>query len=161
MIQEFDVRSFEKGFATLKAAEDWAVDNLGEGWHVVCNKTKLPQDFNQKASGKYIYIFFRTDVKVEGAVAAIRITASNGTSEEWITCPQNLNEGTSSKKALYLSYCNLKCATDPVVGGVQSGYGASVESAMKDFSPGHVVLRQDVNQGAGGKYIFLGYTYGR
>lgn len=160
MIDSFDVKAFDEGFDSYESAIDWAKDNLGMGWNVVCNKDTNPQDFNQKAGGKYIYIFYKVSASTNSPVVGLRMRHDTGSGENgWKSCSQNLNEGTKSSVELYLSYFNAEEMNGPVIGGLQSGYGETVESAMSDFGRSFIVLRQDINQDAGGKFIFLGYTY--
>jgi hypothetical protein len=133
------------------------VNPPGQGWNVVRNKNGDPQDFNQGAGGKYIFIFYKTsDSGV--AIGGLRFIKGENASAPsgWQKYPEDLNNGAGGE---YIYLCSAPSTDFRFMKDMMSGYGDSVESAMGDFPENAVVLRQDTNQGAGGKYIFLGYFF--
>lgn len=129
----------------------------GQGWNVVRNIDGEPQDFNQGAGGKYIFIFYKTSdsgVAIGGLrlIKGENVNAPSG----WEKYPQDLNSGAGGD---YIYLCSAPSTDFRFIRELICGFGSSVESAMGDFPENAVVLRQDANQGAGGKYIFLGYVF--
>lgn len=145
---------------TVKAADSddpSSVKPAGQDWYVVKNKNGEPQDFNQGAGGKYIYIFYQTGTTGQ-AIIGFRFITGDGVTPPagWTMIQQDLNQDAGGK---YIYLCYAKDSNFPYIDSMQSGYGSSVGSAMEDFPETAVVMTQDTNQDAGGKYVFLGYFY--
>jgi hypothetical protein len=129
----------------------------GDGWSVVKNPTGQAQDFNQGAGGKFVFIYYQTRDSGDPVSGLRMITGKDSpTPPGWVKIDKDLNAGHEGK-FIYLCYATTPGA--PKMFTVKAGFGDSIESAMKDFFPQDIVLRQDTNEGGGGKYIFLGYEY--
>lgn len=139
-------------------SDDWRKGlPAGDHWLVVKNKNGDAQDFNQGASGKYIYIYYQSLDDGQG-VEAIRFIKGKDAivPKGWTKIDCDLNGGSGGE---YIYLCYIKSADSNLIYELQSGFGDSLESAMSDFNQDAVVLRQDLNEGAKGKYIFLGYYF--
>lgn len=131
----------------------------GAGWNVVTNKYGSAQDFNQGAKGKFIYIYYQTSDSGKGISAIRFITGQNPNITPpagWQKVDVDLNAGAGG---LYIYLCFQTNAESNYIGTMLSGYGDSVQNAFSDFGEAAVVMAQDINQGAGGKFIYLGYYY--
>ncbi|POA97052.1 hypothetical protein C2134_19055 [Chromobacterium sinusclupearum] len=129
----------------------------GAGWNVVANKNGSAQDFNQGSGGKFIYIYYQTAESGKGVSAIRFITGKEAVPPAgWQKINVDLNDGAGG---LYIYLCFQNSAESDYIGTLQSGYGDSKESAFSDFGEFAVVMAQDINQGAGGKFIYLGYYY--
>ncbi|OHX10215.1 hypothetical protein [Chromobacterium sphagni] len=129
----------------------------GEGWTVVTNKNGSAQDFNQGAKGKFIYIYYQTAQTGKGVSAIRFITGKDATPPAgWQKVNVDLNDGAGG---LFIYLCFQNSAETNYIGRIQSGYGDTVQSAFGDFDEYAVVMAQDINQGAGGKFIYLGYNF--
>ena len=129
----------------------------GSGWQVVNNKNNDPQDFNQGAEGKYIYIYYQTGTSGKGVAAMRFITGKDATAPTgWQKVDVDLNDGAGGQ---YIYLCYQKNSDADYIATLQSGYGDSVESAFCDFGRSAVVLAQDLNEDAKGKFIYLGYYF--
>ncbi|MBI1204636.1 MAG: hypothetical protein GC182_19210 [Rhodopseudomonas sp.] len=126
-------------------------------WKVVCNKDNDPQDFNKGHGGKFIYIYFKQDESGYPISGLRMITGKDANPPApWQKIDVDLN-AKAGGEFIYLCYQNT--ANAPQISILKAGFGDTVESAMNDFSAGDIVLRQDANQGSGGKFIFLGFAY--
>ena len=124
---------------------------------MVRNINGEPQDFNQGAGGQYIYIFYKTsDSGV--AIGGLRLIKGEDAPAPygWQKLPQDLNSGAGGD---YIYLCWAPSSEFRFIKQLICGYGNSVANAMDDFPEDAVVLRQDTNQAAGGKFIFLGYQF--
>jgi hypothetical protein len=129
----------------------------GDNWHVVENKDGQAQDFNQKAGGNFIFIFYESGVSGNGVAAVRFISGKDATVPAgWTKIDVDLNDEAGGE---YIYLCTLKNGESNYIEKFQSGYGDSAENALSDFNQDAVVLRQDLKQGAKGKYIFLGYYF--
>lgn len=129
----------------------------GSGWQVVKNKNGDPQDFNQGAGGKFIYIYYQLASSGKGLSAIRFITGSGATPPAgWQKVDVDLNSGAGGQ---FIYLCYQKNAEADYIATLQSGYGDTVESAFGDFGRSAVVLAQDLNESAKGKYIYLGYYF--
>ena len=139
-------------------SSDWRKTKpAGDNWEVVRNKGGEAQDFNQNAGGEYIFIYYQTGGSGPG-VAAVRFIIGKDakTPNGWNKEDVDLNAGAGGE---FIYLCYRRSAESNYIKEFQSGYGKTEESAFKDFNRNAVVLRQDLNRGAKGKYIYLGYYY--
>ncbi len=145
---------------TVRASEssDWRkVIPAGDNWNVVKNKYGEAQDFNEGAHGEFIFIFYQTGESGQG-LAAIRFITGQNTSPPigWTKVDVDINKGAGGE---YIYLCYLRSPEATYINHFQSGFGKSEGSAFSDFTPNAVVLSQDLNKGAHGKYIYLGYYF--
>ena len=137
---------------------DWRqLQPAGDGWNVVKNKNGDAQDFNQGAGGDYIFIFYQIGVSGKG-IAAVRFIKGEGAKapDGWTKEDIDLNAGAGGE---YIYLCYLRNSESEYIREFVSGSGKSAGSAFDDFDSSAVVLRQELNKGAKGKYIYLGYRY--
>ncbi|MEZ4733249.1 MAG: hypothetical protein R3E79_39645 [Caldilineaceae bacterium] len=139
-------------------SENWeSVRPSGSGWQVVKNKYSEPQDFNQKVGGKYIWMFYQTADSGPGIAAVRFITGEDAvTPPGWTKIDVDFNKGAGGE---YIWLCYVKSANTKYIASFWTGYGESEASALGDLGSWAVVLRQDANKGAWGKFIYLGYYY--
>lgn len=138
-------------------SSDWQKYKPADDWEVVKNKEGEAQDFNQKAGGDYIYIYYKTGDFGPGVAALRFITGENAKAPAgWDKVDVDLNAGAGGE---FIFLCYRKNNESNYIKYFQSGYGESENSAFKDFNSDAVVLCQDLNEGAEGKFIYLGYYY--
>ena len=139
--------------------DDWEnkIPDDGGEWQVVRNIDGKAQDFNMKVGGKYIYVYYRLTESGNG-ISAIRFIQGENTDAPagWCKIDKDFNMGAGGK---YIYLCFRQSSDTKCIARFFAGFGEGVANAMNDFQPDAVVLRQDLNEGAGGKYIFLGYYY--
>ena len=139
-------------------SDDWVdVIPSGVGWHVVKNINGAAQDFNQGASGDYIFIFYQNETVGDGIEAIRFVTGKHAQPPTgWEKEATDLNSGAGGE---YIYLCYRKSAGAQYIQEFISGFGEKEISAYNDFPSDAVVLRQDINKGAKGLYVYLGYTY--
>lgn len=151
--------SYVKNISVKKSkSSDWRKNKpAGGDWYVVRNKDNEAQDFNQKAKGDYIFIYYQIDNSGPGVAAVRFITGANAKAPSgWDKEDVDLNAGAGGK---FIYLCYQRNSESNYIKEFQSGYGKTEKSAFDDFGRNAVLLRQDLNQGAKGKFIYLGYYY--
>ena len=129
----------------------------GSGWEVVRSQSSEPQDFNQGAGGKYIWMFYKTGTSGPGITAVQFIMGGSAVAPAgWTKIDVDFNKGAGGE---YIWLCYTKSENAKYIGRFQAGSGGSEAASREGFGPSAVVLPQDTNKGAGGRYIRLGYYY--
>jgi hypothetical protein len=136
---------------------DWQAVRPGNDWEVVTNAANAPQDFNQGAGGKFVFVFYRPTL-TGNPVSGLRLITGEKTPAPagWTKLPQDLNAG-SGGDFIFLAYTTTAGA--PEIAKLTAGSGGSVGGAFESFALTDTVLRLDANKGANGKFVFLGFVY--
>ncbi|MCW8127597.1 hypothetical protein [Microbulbifer halophilus] len=127
-----------------------------DDWHVVRdNKGQWFQDFNTGVyTGVTICIYYLLGTTGPGVSGLQMIIGDAPTPEGWQKISKNLNEGTKGTP-IYLCY---KITHDgPRITDLKGGEGVTAEQAKAGLS-GFCIIDQNTNEGAGGKFVYLGYT---
>jgi hypothetical protein len=130
-----------------------------DNWFVVKNKGDIPQDFNRGVHGKWIFVYYKLG---EGnPLSGLRMIRSERKNDVtvpagWTKIDKDLKAGAGGQ---FIYLCKICTPGAPRIKMLKAGCGDSVESAVKDFNHGDIVVMQDVNEGVHGKFIYLGYTY--
>jgi len=125
----------------------------GKDWQIVRNADKEPQDFSQGAGGKYVYVFYKTGTG-KGISALRFIHDATPVPSGWTKLDVGFSKNRKRTFLCYQESSDFAC-----ISSLKAGYGKSVGNAMDDFSQGDIIIFQDTNEGDGGKFIFLGYSY--
>ena len=118
---------------------------------------KMPQDLNQGAGGKYIYLCYK---KTVGGSAITDLAVISGSSSGiaapsgFTKIPQDLNQGAGGK---YIYLCYKKSASGTPITNIMLISGNKKDIQYKNAF-GYTILPNDLNEGAGGKYIYLCYS---
>ena len=132
---------------------DYAVVTPEPGWMMV------NVDLNRDASGKYIFLCYKNGLDDQEAISAITfIVNSQATPPGYIKIAQDLNEGAGGA-FIYLCY-KKEITSNPirrvdVLVGQNTQPGPGFYFAENYYSG----VKQDLNQGAGGNYIWMVYSY--
>ena len=134
---------------------DYAVVTPEPGWSMINH------DLNRDAGGKYIYLCYKNGLDDHEAISDVTfIVNSQATPPGFIKIQQDLNEGCGGSTP-YIYLCYKKEITSNPIRRVDILIG---ENAQPD--PGFYFAenyywggKQDLNQGAGGNYIWMVYSY--
>lgn len=112
---------------------------------------KIPQDTNEGAGGKYIYICYKKG-PIQQAITDIYVTAGDSSSvfvpDGYTKIDKDLNKGAGGK---YIYLCYRRVMNTPIKDiTLIKGTDSNIKPPM-----GYERLAQDLNQGAGGKYIYV------
>lgn len=117
--------------------------------------TKLSQDLNQGAGGNYIYICFKKEPYRKDLLVITDIKASTSKSiEGYSVIDKDLNKGAGGKY-IYLHIKKEKFTEENKETLSAVTDITTVVGKNADAPSGFVKLYQDLNEGAGGKYIYL------
>ncbi len=127
---------------------------------LVRDKNNEVMDFNRSVKGKYIWIIYTLSDKDDFGVSAIKFITSDKKMKEgpdgWTFLKQDLNEGAKGK---YIYLCYKTNNNTKYISKLEAGIGKASSGALNNMGDMDVVLLPDLNKGAGGKYIYLGYKY--
>lgn len=149
----------------LPSLVDEAISALG--FEVTTNPPITPQpnwsminvDLNRDAHGKYIYLCYQNGLDEDEAIADITfITNSQSVPDGYVKMPQDLNEGAGGA-FIYLCYKKMKTAQPIRRIEVLVGENTAPSPGFYYAKNAHSKVKQDLNQGAGGNYIWLAYSY--
>jgi len=116
-------------------------------------------DLNRDAGGKYIYLCFQNGLDDQEAVSDITfIVNSQATPDGYIKIPQDLNEGAGGA-FIYLCY-KKEITSNPIRRvNILVGENAQPDPGFYFAENYYSHSKQDLNQGAGGNYIWMVYSY--
>jgi hypothetical protein len=134
-------------------AASYPVVTPDPGW------TLINVDLNRDAGGKYIYLCYKNGLDDHEAVSAITFVINNQqTPAGYIKIPQDLNEG-SGGEFIYLCY-RKEVTSNPIRRvNILIGENSVPEPGFYFGENYYSGIKQDLNQGAGGNYIWLVYSY--
>lgn len=121
--------------------------------------TMVSEDLNRDAGGKFIYLCYQNGLDDQEAISDITfIVNSQATPAGYIKIPQDLNEGAGGA-FIYLCY-KKEITNNPIRRiAILIGENAQPDPGFyfgKNYYSG---VKQDLNQGAGGNYIWLAFSY--
>lgn len=134
---------------------DYAVVTPDPGW------TIINTDLNRDAGGKYIFLCYQNGLDDQEAISAITfIVNSQATPAGYIKIPQDLNEGCGGGTD-YIYLCYKKEITNNPIRRVKIliGQNTQPEPGFYFGENYYSHIKQDLNQGASGNYIWLVYSY--
>ena len=129
----------------------------GGDWQVVLNQDSQPQDFNQGAGGKFIYVYYQLR-DTGNPVSSVMMLDGQGATPPagWTKVDVDLNQGAGGD-FIYLAYATTAGA--PGITRFTAGVGDNAGDAFEALGISAAVLGLDANRGAKGKFIYLGYYY--
>ena len=130
-----------------------AVVTPDPGW------TLINDDLNRDAGGKYIFLCYKNGLDDQEAISAVTfIVNSQATPAGYIKIPQDLNEGAGGD-FIYLCY-KSEITSNPIRRvNVLIGQNTQPEPGFYFAENYYTQAKQDLNQGAGGNYIWMVYSY--
>ena len=132
---------------------DYPVVTPDPGWMMV------NVDLNRDAGGKYIFLCFKNGLDDQEAISAITfVINSQQTPPGYTKNPQDLNEG-SGGEFIYLCY-KKEITSNPIRRvDVLIGQNAQPETGFHFAKNYWSDIKQDLNQGAGGNFLWMVYSY--
>jgi len=132
---------------------DYAVVTPEPGWSII------NVDLNRDAGGKFIYLCFKNGLDDQEVISDVTfIINSQATPVGYIKIPQDLNEG-SGGAFIYLCY-KKEITSDPIRRvNVLIGENTQPEPGFYFAENYYSGVKQDLNQGASGNYIWMVYSY--
>ena len=130
-----------------------AVVTPDPGW------TMINDDLNRDAGGKYIYLCYKNGLDDQEAISAITfIVNSQATPAGYTKIPQDLNEGAGGA---FIYLCYKKEITGNPIRRVDIliGQNAQPDAGFYFAENFYSQTKQDLNQGAGGNYIWMVYSF--
>jgi hypothetical protein len=129
-----------------------AVVTPEEGW------TLINVDLNRDAGGKFIYLCYQNGLDDQEAISEVTFTVnSQATPAGFIKIPQDLNEGAGGD-FIYLCY-KKEITTNPIRRvNILVGQYATPDPGFYFAENYYSSTKQDLNQGAGGNYIWMVYS---
>ena len=116
-------------------------------------------DLNRDAGGKFIYLCYKTGLDDLEAISAVTfITNNQQTPAGFVKIPQDLNEGAGGD-FIYLCY-KKEMTSNPIRRvDVLIGQYAQPETGFYFVENYWSGIKQDLNQGAGGNFLWMVYSY--
>lgn len=113
--------------------------------------TKVDQDLNEGAGGKYIYLCYTTKGS-ESPITGLYLLdgVENQPPSGYYKCPLDLNQGAGGHY-IFLCWTRSAEAGSPIT---DITFAVGKNASAPD---GYTKLDKDLNKGAGGKYIYLCY----
>ncbi|MCW9096318.1 MAG: hypothetical protein OQJ93_02920, partial [Ignavibacteriaceae bacterium] len=123
-----------------------------EGW------TLINVDLNRDAGGKFIYLCYKNGLDDQEAISEVTFTVnSQATPAGYIKIAQDLNEGAGGD-FIYLCY-KKEITTNPIRRvNILVGQYATPDAGFYFCENYYSSSKQDLNQGAGGNYIWMVYS---
>lgn len=116
-------------------------------------------DLNRDAGGKFIYLCYKAGLDDQEAISAVMfITNSQQTPAGFVKIPQDLNEGAGGD-FIYLCY-KKEITSNPIRRvDILIGQNAQPETGFYFVENYWSGIKQDLNQGAGGNFLWMVYSY--
>lgn len=116
-------------------------------------------DLNRDAGGKYIYLCYKTGLDDQEAISDVTFIINNQqTPSGYIKIPQDLNEGAGGD-FVYLCY-KKEITSNPIRRiNILVGQNAQPETGFYFAENYWSYFKQDLNQGAGGNFLWMVYSY--
>jgi hypothetical protein len=132
---------------------DYSVVTPEPGWDIV------NVDLNRDAGGKYIYLCYKTGPGYQAAISEVTfITNNQQTPAGFIKMQQDLNQGAGGD-FIYLCY-KKEITINPIRRvDVLIGQNAQPEPGFYFAENYWSENKQDLNQGAGGNFLWMVYSY--
>lgn len=132
---------------------DYAVVTPEPGWSMI------NVDLNRDADGKYIFLCYKNGLDEHEAISDVTFIVNNQTTPAgYIKIPQDLNEG-SGGAFIYLCY-KKEITSNPIRRvNVLIGENTQPEPGFYFAENYYSGIKQDLNQGAGGNYLWMVYSY--
>ena len=134
---------------------DYAVVTPDPGWSMI------NVDLNRDAGGKYIFLCYKNELDDQEVVSDVTfILNSQATPAGYIKMQQDLNEGCGGSTP-YIYMCYKKEYTSNPIRRVNVliGENAQPEPGFYFAENYYSQVKQDLNQGASGNYIWMVYSY--
>jgi len=116
-------------------------------------------DLNRDAGGKYIYLCYKTGLDDQEAISNVTFIINNQqTPPGYVKLPQDLNEGAGGD-FVYLCY-KKEITSNPIRRiNILIGQNTQPETGFYFAENYWSGIKQDLNQGAGGNFLWMVYSY--